>query len=62
MPKMAANYRKQAYEDVVPVVKQLIDAKAKRLNIADLKSYDLSLSFLPATLRQRRPPWACGTS
>ena len=43
---MVANYRKQVYEDVVPVVKRLIAAKAKRLNIPDLKSYDLALSFL----------------
>lgn len=44
--EMVANYRKQVYEDVVPVVKRLIAAKAKRLNIPDLKSYDLALSFL----------------
>jgi len=41
-----ANYRKQVYNEVVPYVKELVDRKAKRLGIEDLKSYDLGLSFL----------------
>ena len=41
-----ANYRKQVYNEVVPYVKELVDRKAKRLGIKDLKSYDLGLSFL----------------
>lgn len=40
------NYRKQVYKEVVPYVKELVDRKAKRLGIKDLKSYDLGLSFL----------------
>lgn len=41
-----ANYRKQVYNEVVPYVKELVERKAKRLGIEDLKSYDLGLSFL----------------
>ncbi|PAT01469.1 oligoendopeptidase F [Candidatus Izimaplasma bacterium ZiA1] len=39
-------YRKQVFESVVPFVKELVERKGKRLNIEDLKSYDLALSFL----------------
>jgi len=41
-----ANYRKQVYNEVVPYVKELVDRKAKRLGIKDLKSYKSGLSFL----------------
>lgn len=44
--EMVANYRKQVYEDLVPIVKDIIKAKAKRLGLRDLKSYDLGLNFL----------------
>ncbi|HKM30378.1 MAG TPA: M3 family oligoendopeptidase [Bacilli bacterium] len=44
--KMVANYRKQVYEDLVPIAQEIIAAKKKRLNIAELKSYDLSLNFI----------------
>lgn len=44
--KMVANYRKQVYEDVLPVVKKIIQKQAERLGISDMKSYDLGLSFL----------------
>ncbi|MDD3171608.1 MAG: M3 family oligoendopeptidase [Bacilli bacterium] len=44
--KMVANYRKQVYEDLVPVACDIIKEKGKRLGINDLKSYDLSLEFL----------------
>lgn len=39
-------YRDQIYEDIVPLVSQLTDRKAKRLGIKEPKSYDLALSFL----------------
>ena len=39
-------YRDQIYEDIVPLVSELTDRKAKRLGIENPKSYDLALSFL----------------
>ncbi|MFA5560237.1 MAG: M3 family oligoendopeptidase [Acholeplasmataceae bacterium] len=39
-------YRDQIYEDIVPLVTELSNRKAKRLGINDPKSYDLALSFL----------------
>jgi len=39
-------YRDQIYEDIVPIVSELTDRKAKRLGIENPKSYDLALSFL----------------
>lgn len=39
-------YRDQIYEDIVPLVTELTDRKAKRLGIEKPKSYDLALSFL----------------
>ncbi len=39
-------YRDQIYEDIVPLVTELVERKAKRLGIKDPKSYDLALSFL----------------
>ncbi|MDD3712971.1 MAG: M3 family oligoendopeptidase [Candidatus Izemoplasmatales bacterium] len=41
-----ANYRKQIYRDVVPLVTELKKRAAKRIGIEDPKSYDLTLSFL----------------
>lgn len=41
-----ANYRKQIYRDVVPLVAELKKRAAKRIGIKDPKSYDLTLSFL----------------
>ncbi|XMB72084.1 M3 family oligoendopeptidase [Mycoplasmatota bacterium WC30] len=38
-------YRDQVYEHIVPLAKDLADRKAKRIGIADYKSYDLALSF-----------------
>jgi M3 family oligoendopeptidase len=40
------DYRDQVYETVVPYVQKLVERKAIRLGIKDLKSYDLALSFL----------------
>lgn len=45
-PKEVATYREQVYQDLVPVVNQLTDRKAERLDIKDIKSYDLNLEFL----------------
>ena len=39
-------YRDQIYADIVPLVSELTNRKAKRLGIKDPKSYDLQLSFL----------------
>ena len=39
-------YRDQIFEDIVPLVTELTERKAKRLGIENPKSYDLALSFL----------------
>jgi M3 family oligoendopeptidase len=39
-------YRDQIFEDIVPIVSELTERKAKRLGIESPKSYDLALSFL----------------
>jgi len=39
------NYRNQIFTEVVPVVQELIQRKAKRIGIEEPKSYDLALSF-----------------
>ncbi len=39
-------YRDQIFDSVVPLVKRLIERKGKRIQINDMKSYDLNLSFL----------------
>lgn len=44
--QMVQNYRRQVYEDLVPVVIDIVKAKEKRLGIDSLKSYDLALNFL----------------
>lgn len=44
--KMAANYRKQVYESLVPVASDLRKRQAKRLGLKDLKYYDEPLEFL----------------
>ena len=46
-------YRDQIYEDIVPLVTELTDRKAKRLGIEKPKSYDLALSFLSGNQHQR---------
>ena len=43
--EMVAGYRKQVLEDLVPLAEEIITAKAKRLGIEDLKSYDLGIDF-----------------
>ncbi len=44
--KDVAGYRDQVYRVVVPYVQKLQERRAKRIGIANLKSYDLGLSFL----------------
>ena len=44
--KDVKSYRDQIYSDIVPLVSELTDRKAKRLGIPNPKSYDLALSFL----------------
>jgi M3 family oligoendopeptidase len=39
------SYRKQVFEDVVPLAGELTARKAKRIGITNPKSYDLTLSF-----------------
>ena len=41
-----ANYRKQVYEDLVPLAQSLIKRQQKRLKLDELKYYDLNLKFL----------------
>lgn len=43
---MAANYRKQVYEQLVPVATELRKRQAKRLGLGSLKYYDEPLDFL----------------
>ena len=44
--KDVKEYRDQIYEDIVPLVNELTNRKAKRLGIENPKSYDLALSYL----------------
>jgi len=39
-------YRDQIYDSVVPLAAELTERKGKRIQIEDMKSYDLALSFL----------------
>lgn len=41
-----ANYRKQVYEDLVPLVAQLKDRQRRRLDLKELKYYDEQLEYL----------------
>jgi M3 family oligoendopeptidase len=43
---MVANYRKQVYEDLVPLVAELKDRQRKRLGLKELKYYDEQLEYL----------------
>lgn len=43
---MVANYRKQVYNDLLPVVEKLVSDQGKRLGIKEMKNYDLGLNFL----------------
>ena len=43
---MVANYRKQVYEDLVPLVAELKDRQRDRLDLNDLKYYDEPIEYL----------------
>ena len=44
--KDVKGYRDQVYKVIVPYVQKLQQRRAKRIGVENLKSYDLSLSFL----------------
>lgn len=44
--KMVANYREQILKHVVPLANKIYKLQSDRTNISDLKSYDLSLTYL----------------
>jgi M3 family oligoendopeptidase len=43
---MVANYRKQVFEELVPLVSELKDRQRRRLGLSELKYYDEPLEFL----------------
>lgn len=56
--KMAANYRKQVYESLVPVATELRARQAKRLGIDAMKYYDEPLDFLTGNaVPKGEPDW-----
>ncbi len=44
--EMVANYRKQVYDSLVPLCKDIISSQMERINVKDFKFYDLGLQFL----------------
>lgn len=55
---MVANYRKQVYEDLVPLVAELKDRQRKRLGLKELKYYDESLEYLTGNANPKgEPDW-----
>lgn len=44
--KDVANYRKQVLESIVPLAQKIIKEQAKRINIEEIKSYDLPIFYL----------------
>ena len=55
---MVANYRKQVYEDLVPVVVELKDRQRKRLGLDELKYYDEPLEYLTGNaIPKGEPEW-----
>ena len=55
---MVANYRKQVYEDLVPVVAELKDRQRKRLGLKELKHYDEPLEYLTGNaIPKGNPDW-----
>lgn len=53
---MVANYRKQVYEDLVPVATRLRERQAKRLGIDHLTFYDEPLGFLTGNATPKGSP------
>ncbi len=55
---MVANYRKQVYEDLVPVVVELKDRQRKRLGLEEMKYYDEPLEYLTGNATPKgEPEW-----
>ncbi len=44
--EMVKNYRKQVYNDLLPIVKKYVENQGKRLGISEMKSYDLAINCL----------------
>jgi len=56
--KNAANYRKQVYENLVPLAQNLLKRQAKRLGVDSLKYYDEALDFLTGNPTPKgEPEW-----
>ncbi len=56
--KMVAGYRKQVYENLVPVVAELKDRQRKRLSLSELKYYDEPLEYLTGNATPKgEPQW-----
>lgn len=53
---MVANYRKQVYEDLVPLVEELKDRQRKRLGLDSLKYYDEPLEYLTGNATPKGDP------
>ncbi|MBU5436603.1 M3 family oligoendopeptidase [Tissierella sp. MSJ-40] len=54
--KMVASYRKQVYENLVPVVAELKDRQRKRLGLSELKYYDEPLEYLTGNATPKGDP------
>lgn len=54
--KMAADYRQQVYESLVPVATKLRERQARRLGLESLKYYDEPLEFLTGNARPKGDP------
>ncbi|CCQ94618.1 Oligoendopeptidase f [[Clostridium] ultunense Esp] len=55
-PDMVANYRKQVYEDLVPLVVEIKDRQRKRLDLEELKYYDEPLEYLTGNATPKGDP------
>ena len=53
---MVANYRKQVYEDLVPLVAKLKDRQRQRLDLKELKYYDEQLEYLTGNATPKGDP------
>lgn len=53
---MVANYRKQVYESLVPLVAELKDRQRKRLGLKELKYYDEPLEYLTGNATPKGSP------
>ena len=53
---MVANYRKQVYEDLVPLVEELKDRQRDRLGLEEMKYYDEPLEYLTGNATPKGEP------